>query len=263
METVLSIAGSDTCAGAGIQQDLKTITAMGCYGATVITAITSQNTLGVQGVMSISAVEVRRQIFSVLDDLDVKAVKIGMIPDLEVAVAVVTALREHPAAQGIPVVYDPVMISTSGRVLMDPGCFEYVRDHLFRLCTVVTPNIPEAERLVGCELNTPSITDRVGAMLCTRYRTSFLIKGGHAGGEYMTDCLYTPDGCIGVFRAPKVNSANLHGTGCTLSSAIASALAQGSDLAEAVDRAKRLVTRAVMNGRNLGVGHGNGPLWLF
>lgn len=263
MEIVLSIAGSDTCAGAGIQQDLKTITAMGCYGATVITAITSQNTRGVQGVMPLSAVEVRRQICSVLDDLDVHAIKIGMIPDLEVAVAVVTALKKHPAARGVPIVYDPVMISSSGRELMDPGCIEYVKEQLFRLCTVVTPNMPEAEKLLGCKLNTPPITDRAGMLLCNCYKTSFLIKGGHDAGEDMIDRLYMPDGIISEFHAPRVNSGNLHGTGCTLSSAIASALAQGSELTEAVDRAKRLVTRAIVNGRNLAVGHGNGPLWPF
>lgn len=261
METVLSIAGSDSSAGAGIQQDLKTITAMGCYGATAITAITSQNTLGVQGVMPVPAVDVRRQICSVLDDLDVKAVKIGMIPNLEVAVAVVTSLKEHPAAKGIPVVFDPVMISTSGRVLMSPDCLDYIRQRLLPISTLITPNLPEAETLVGCKLTTPDIIDMAGCRLSNKFNTSFLIKGGHSRGDDTIDRLYMPGGRVSCFTTPRIVTTNLHGTGCTLSSAIATALAQGCDLPEAVKKGKQTVTRAIINGIDLGIGHGNGPIW--
>lgn len=261
MDTVLSIAGSDPSAGAGIQQDLKTITAMGCYGATVITAITAQNTMGVQGVLPVPALDVQRQIYSVLDDLDVKAVKIGMIPNLEVAVAVVTSLSEHPAAHGVPVVFDPVMVSTSGRELMSPQCLDYIRDRLMRMCTLITPNIPETETLVACKLTTPDVIDMAGKRLCSSFNTAFLIKGGHGTGDHVTDRLYIPDGTVTGFISPRIESTNMHGTGCTLSSAIASALAQGYDLIEAVRMGKDMVTGAILNGQHLGIGHGNGPIW--
>ena len=246
MEIVLSIAGSDPSAGAGIQQDLKTITAMGCYGATVITALTSQNTVGVQGMTAVSAELVRSQLCSVLDDLNVSAIKIGQIPTLEVAETIVRTLATHPAARGVPVVYDPVMVSTSGR-----------------RCTLVTPNLPEAEALLGSRLSSISDIDRGGHELSSRFRTAFLLKGGHAEVEEMVDRLFYADGTTRSFYSKRIHSSNLHGTGCTLSSAIAAALAQGLDLAKAVETGKSLVTQAITRGRNLQIGHGNGPLWSF
>lgn len=254
MKTVLSIAGSDSSAGAGIQQDLKTITSLGCYGATVITAITSQNTLGVQDVMPVPASVVKSQIASVLSDLDVSAIKIGLIPNREVAEVIVETLKSSLPC-GVtgwvcPVVYDPVMVSTSGRRLMDKGSLDYIIENLIPLCTLVTPNIPEHDVLMksSCKVDNSS---------------AVLVKGGHADGGDMTDTLYLPDGTVERFTSPRIETSNLHGTGCTLSSAIASYLAMGESITEAVRKAKQVIDKGISGGRNLRIGKGNGPLWLF
>lgn len=262
MEIVLSIAGSDTSAGAGIQQDLKTMTALGCYGATVITALTSQNTLGVQDVMAVPPSTVRSQIRSVFDDLDVRAVKIGQIPDCGVAGVVVEELTRVLSLRHIPVVYDPVMISTSGRRLMEEECVAYVSERLFPLCELVTPNMPETETLLGRRIVNPRDYDVAGGELVERYSASFLLKGGHSESSVMTDRLYCADGSTCSYASPKIESRNLHGTGCTLSSAIASMLAKGYGLAEAVSVAKTVVGNAIIQGRDLNIGSGNGPLWV-
>lgn len=246
LPVVLSIAGSDPSAGAGIQQDLKTMTRMGCYGTTVITALTSQNTLGVQGVMPVPAQVVESQLRSVLSDLRVEAVKIGMIPDREVAEVIVRVLAEEKERRPLPIVCDPVMVSTSGTRLMDPTCIDYVRNRLFPLCTLVTPNLPEHELL-----------SQAGP-----YPTSSLVKGGHAAGEEMTDTLHLYDEDLTIaFTSPRIPSANLHGTGCTLSSAIASQMALGHSLVPAVRLAKAHMDDAIRGGSDLRIGHGNGPLW--
>lgn len=245
MEVVLSIAGSDSSAGAGIQQDLKTITALGCYGATVITAITSQNTMGVQHVMPVPGHVVSSQMESVFTDLDVKAVKIGMIPNREVAERIVARLRNNPCKYAV---YDPVMISTSGARLMTEDCIDYVQRELMPLCTLVTPNIPEADVLDLRALQEAGV--------------AYLVKGGHADGEMMNDTLCLADGGRQVYSSQRIITANLHGTGCTLSSAIATYLAKGTSLTESVLLAKEYIKRAILAGRHLGVGHGNGPLWF-
>ncbi len=243
MEVVLTIAGSDTSAGAGIQQDLKTITALGQFGVTVITALTAQNTMGVQAVMPVSGEMVKAQICSILEDLDVRAVKIGMIPNLEVAQAVVECLSDLPVQ--IPVVWDPVMISTSGTRLMAEDCISYLQNHLAPLCTLITPNLPES------------------ALFPVPYNANMLIKGGHAEGEEMTDLLIMMDGKQYSFTEKRIQTRNLHGTGCTLSSAIAATLAKGCTLKAAVEEAKRYLTAAIEAGRTQQIGHGNGPLGLL
>ena len=245
MEVVLTIAGSDSSAGAGIQQDLKTITAHGCYGATVITSVTSQNTLGVQSAMAVPPGVVASQISAVLTDLKPAAIKIGMIPDKAVAEAITGELKPYVQQRPVPVVYDPVMVSTSGYYLMQPDAIEYIAAHLFPLCTLITPNLPEAERL-GDSL--------------TPY--AYLLKGGHAEGDVMTDVLHLPDGTLTEYSTPRIATRNLHGTGCTLSSAIASQLALGCTITEAVSRAKAFVTAAIKRSVNVNVGCGNGPLLL-
>lgn len=242
MEVVLTIAGSDTSAGAGIQQDLKTITALGQYGATVITALTAQNTVGVQAVEPVSGEMVARQIRSVMDDLEVKAIKIGMIPTLEVARAIVEQIANYSS---LNIVWDPVMISTSGTRLMAEECIAYLQEHLSPLCTLITPNLPES------------------ALFEPPYQANMLIKGGHAAGEEMTDTLILTDGTRHTYTARKIDSTNLHGTGCTLSSAIASYLAAGLPLPEAVALAKDYLTRVIQAGKELHIGHGNGPLGLL
>lgn len=260
MQVILTIAGSDSSAGAGIQQDLKTITALGNYGATAITAITAQNTLGVQHVMPVPAEVVGHQIKSVLSDLDVRAIKIGMIPNLEVAQVIASSLLSLQTLKTSepqdlktsepqdlpPVVLDPVMISTSGTRLMAEDCVAYVVHQLMPLCTLVTPNLSEMQML--------------DALLHGQLPTNFLVKGGHAESDDMTDRLLMTDGTVHTFTHPRIASHNLHGTGCTLSSAIASYLADGHSLPEAVARAKQFLTAAIAAGRDLHIGHGNGPL---
>jgi hydroxymethylpyrimidine/phosphomethylpyrimidine kinase len=265
MEIVLSIAGSDPSAGAGIQQDLKTITAMGCYGTTVITALTSQNTQGVKDVMTVPPDVVASQLQSILEDFDVKSIKIGQIPNTETAETIIKTLRffykkDKPY---IPIVYDPVMISTSGNRLMSPDCIQYIQEHLFPLCFLITPNIPEAEQLTGYTLTNEEDYLKAGKALTQKYGINTLLKGGHAQGRAMTDRLFLTNGTLHEYHSEKIDSTNLHGTGCTLSSAIASALALGANLTEAVSQAKKFVSDAIQGGKDLRIGHGNGPIWNF
>lgn len=247
---VLSVAGSDPSAGAGVQQDLKTITSIGGYGATAITALTVQNTLGVQSTNPVSAEVVKAQMEAVLCDLHVDVMKIGMVPTVEIAQAIVSTIRAARQRQVLPVVYDPIMLSTSGRALMDKPTLDYVVENLLPLCTLVTPNLPEWERLSqDYHVQTQGIP--------------MLIKGGHADGEQMTDTLVLPDvKQQQVFSSPRIASHNLHGTGCTLSSAIATYLAFGESMVDAVQHAKAYMNKAIKGGSTLHIGHGNGPLWF-
>lgn len=263
MNTILTIAGSDTSAGAGIQQDLKTITAHDAYGATVITALTSQNTMGVQGVMAVPDDVVSSQLHSIFSDLEVKAIKIGQIPNADVAHTIAQSITEyyHTHQVLLPIVYDPVMISTSGRRLMSPNSILTIQSELFPICTLITPNIPEAEHLIGRELLCDADIIEAGEELVSLFGTNFLIKGGHAEGDVMTDHLFTVRGTMHEFHSPKIETTNLHGTGCTLSSAIACHLAEGKTLAQSVEEGKNYVVEAIKGGRNLNIGHGNGPLW--
>lgn len=246
---VLTIAGSDPSAGAGIQQDMRTINNCGCYPTTVITAITSQNTMGVQGVMPVPPSVVESQLRSIFTDIRVDAVKIGMIPDIDVARTIVTILREERSKGPLPIVCDPVMISTSGTRLMSEDCIDYICQELFPLCTLITPNLPEAK-----VLNLPSNQER--------YSTSCLIKGGHAEQGDMTDTLHLlHEHEAAEYTSPRIATTNLHGTGCTLSSAIASHLAHGNSLKPAIASAKEYMNRAIAGGRDLNIGHGNGPVY--
>ena len=257
MKTILTIAGSDTSAGAGIQQDLKTITALGHYAVTVPTALTAQNTVGVQRVMAVPDNMLRAQLDSVLSDISVAAVKIGMIPNGESARIITAAVSQLR----VPVVCDPVMLSTSGTQLMADECIDYIMQTLFPLCTLVTPNLPEALRLSG--LPAGSDAEAMGRRLVSMCGTAFLLKGGHAEGRLMRDILYCPDGERHEYCSPRIDSPNLHGTGCTLSSAVAALLAEGRSLPEAVAGAKALIDKGIAGGRALRIGRGNGPLWLF
>ena len=263
MEIVLSIAGSDPSAGAGIQQDLKTITALGCYGATVITALTVQNTMGVSKVTAVQPESVASQIRAVADDLNISAVKIGMIPDSKVAESIVAELHWIVALRHVPIVCDPVMVSTSGHKLMQDECIDYVGRHLFPLCSLITPNLHEAQVLAGTTLKSDKDIDTAGRWLAERYGTAFLIKGGHieSNEKAATDYLFCNDGSSYVFSAERLHARNLHGTGCTLSSAIASLLAKGDmPLPAAVASAKQFVADAIIRSTSHNIGHGNGPL---
>ena len=236
----LSIAGSDSSAGAGIQQDLKTFTALGVYGATALTAVTAQNTLGVQ------------------------AVKIGMLPDAAVVRTVADALlaERERRPRGMPhIVCDPVMVSTSGHRLMAADAAECMVGSLFPLCTLVTPNLPEAESLWGEPLPTAAALDHAGRQLAARWGVHILVKGGHgADPDTVTDRLYSPDGTLRTFGKPRIVTPNLHGTGCTLSSAVAAFLSKGFPLHHAVAEAENFVARCIAGAKDLHIGRGNGPL---
>ncbi len=255
MKTILSIAASDPSAGAGIQQDLKTITSLGHYGVTVITALTAQSTQGVTDVLNVSTDFFRRELETLLKDVRVDAVKIGIIPNKDIAEIVALTIEKFQ----VPVVFDPILASTSGWRFLDEACVEYIKNTVFPLCTLVTPNIPEVLNL----LNTSVLPDDAGYVLAKNYAVPFLVKGGHAGGDEVCDTLYMTDGKSHVFRSPRIETPNLHGTGCTLSSAIACFLAEGLPLADSVERAEAVTHEGIKRGRDLGIGSGNGPLWMF
>ena len=256
----LTIAGSDSGGGAGIQADLKTFAAFGVYGTCAITALTAQNTRGVQGVLPIAAAFVRRQIASVLDDIAVDAVKIGMLPDAEVVDAVAAEL----AARGLrAVVLDPVMVATSGDRLISEPAFAALRDRLIPLARLITPNLPEAAAL----LDEPVAGDEA-TMLAQAHRllalgpAAVLLKGGHADGPESVDLLVDVSGTLRL-AAPRIATRHTHGTGCTLSAAIAAGLARGLELHDAARAAKRYLTAAIAAADTLQIGSGSGPVHHF
>lgn len=248
----LTIAGSDPSGGAGIQQDLKTMHAMGAYCCTVITALTSQNTLGVQQVMPVPADVVASQLDSVLSDLDVRAIKIGMIPNVAVAEVIADKLEEYKQLHACAVVYDPVMVSTSGKRLMEEDCLSFIKRSLLPICTLVTPNLPEALTLTEEQEEEQNLSRRYGC--------AFLVKGGHGEGEQLTDRLYLTDGTTHEYTSNRIPTHNLHGTGCTLSSAITANLLLGHDLATAIDKGRQQLLSAIVKGKDARIGHGNGPV---
>lgn len=252
---VLSIAGSDSGGGAGIQADIKTISACGCYAATAITAITIQNTLGVHDVMKIPAEIVEKQISDVLDDIGADAIKIGMLTDEAVVEAVSRQLRRHA---DIPVVIDPVMVSTSGRQLIDTTAIHVMKSQLLPLATIITPNIPEAEILLDMSIKNKEDMQKAVCRLFTEYHTSVLLKGGHLEGDTLVDLFY--DGTLMELSSMRIYSPNTHGTGCTLSSALASMIARKEPIDEAVRHAKDYVTRAIIAGAGYRLGRGKGSL---
>lgn len=254
----LTIAGSDSGGGAGIQADLKTFSALGVYGASVLTAITAQNTHGVSGVHPVPADMVRAQLDAVLDDLDVKAIKIGMVADAGVIEAIAAGLE----GVAIPVVLDPVMIATSGDRLIGEGAEAALRDRLLPLATLVTPNIPEAAVLLGEERAGDLGAMTAQAKRLARLTHAVLLKGGHLTTEDSPDVLVTPLGTSTV-SAPRVHTRNTHGTGCTLSSAVAAWLARGETLEAAVGKAKAYLSAALAAADGLRVGSGHGPVHHF
>ena len=254
---VLSIAGSDPSGGAGIQADIKAISALGGFAATAITALTVQNTRGVQRVFPLPADLVSEQIDAVMSDIEPQAIKIGMVNDAAVVQAIVAAIhRHHPAI----VVYDPVMVSTSGHRLIEESIISLIEKELMPLATVITPNMQEAAVLYQKPITNIEEMKEAATCLAQRYGNAVLIKGGHLDGDTMCDIL--SDGIhITCFTEQRIDTRNLHGTGCTLSSAIATLLAQGLTVEQAVSQAKQYVTRAIDAGSHLLIGHDNGPLW--
>lgn len=254
---VLSIAGSDSGGGAGIQADLKTIAALGCYGMTAITALTAQNTVGVRAIHGVPADILSHQIDAVVEDIGVDAVKIGMLHAPEIVMAVAEAIDRHAL---VNVVLDPVMVATSGAVLIANPAIEVLVRELFSRALLVTPNLDEAALLVGRPLRNASDMEQAASELLARGARAVLLKGGHLPGEEVIDLLLTAGGTKHWMRAPRIHSANTHGTGCTLSSAIAAGLALGQPLLEAVDMARIYVRAAMAAGAKVKTGTGGGPL---
>ncbi len=250
---VLVIAGSDSSGGAGIQADVKTITALGAYAATALTALTAQNTLGVQGVLPVPSDFLAWQIESVLDDIGADAVKTGMLGDAVAIELVCDTLAVR--APGVPVVVDPVMIAKGGARLLAAEAITVLKRRLLPMAAVLTPNLPEAEALAGMAIPDLAAMRRAAAALLTLGVPAILLKGGHLPGETVTDLLATEDG-IEEFTAPRIASRHTHGTGCTLASALAAGLAQGLTVREAVLRARLYVRAAIASAPGLGAGHG-------
>lgn len=253
---MLGIAGSDPSGGAGIQADLKTAAALGVYGATVVTALTAQNTLGVTGVHAVPARFVAEQYRAVVTDLDVRAVKIGMLGSVEVVQTVAAMLREHPVPA---VVLDPVMVATSGDRLVPEDAAAAIRELLVPLASLVTPNVPEAEVLTGLGIGSVDDLEHAGRAMLALGRGAVLAKGGHLDGDRCIDVLVTAGGARRL-ESPRVRTRHTHGTGCTLSSAIASYVVRGHDLPDAVTSAKDYLTRALVAGAVLELGRGSGPV---
>jgi len=256
----VTIAGSDSSGGAGIQADLKTFAALSVYGASVITALTAQNTRGVRAIHDVPADFIRAQIDAVFSDLDIGAVKIGMLSQAATIEAVAQGLAAHHAKN---IVLDPVMVATSGDRLLVPDAVEALRKLLIPRALVVTPNLPEAAALTGASVarNEREMEVQARELLALGAR-NVLIKGGHGGGDQSLDLLIG-QGEVVRLAAGRIATSNLHGTGCTLSSAIAAGLAKGLDLSAAAQDAKEYVTAAIAAADKLKIGHGHGPLHHF
>ena len=254
---VLSIAGSDSGGGAGIQADLKTFSALGCYGMTAITAITAQNTQGVRAIHGVPPDMLRAQIDAVVEDIGVDAVKIGMLHSPEVVAVVADALRRHHLPH---VVLDPVMVATSGDRLMADETVQVLVRELFPLATVVTPNLDEAALLLGRPIPGIEALDGAARALLALGAPAVLLKGGHLPGDTVMDVLALTDGTRLRLQSPRIVTHNGHGTGCTLSSAIAAYLALGLPLPQAVEQARAYILGAIAAGANVHTGHGHGPL---
>ena len=253
MKTVLTIAGSDCSGGAGIQADIKTITAHRMYAMSVITALTAQNTLGVTGVFDATPEFVAAQLDAVFTDIRPDAVKIGMVSNSAIIEVIAEKLREYKAEK---IVVDPVMVSTSGSKLLTDGARDTLIEKLLPLGTVLTPNIPESEVLCGFPIRNEQDMMRAASEIARHMPGAVLVKGGHLVSDAV-DYLY--QGGVGRwFRSERIDNPNTHGTGCTLSSAIACGLADGRTLAKAIENAKAYLTGALASGLDLG--HGSGPL---
>ena len=259
---VLTIAGSDSVGGAGIQADIKAISATGSYAASAITAITVQNTVGVSAVHPVPIDIITGQIKAVVSDIGVDAVKIGMLNSPEVVRAVAGSLRELGITN---VVLDPVMVATSGDRLLEESAIEVLRSELLPMARVITPNIPEAEILCGRRISSGAQLPEIARELSLGGRMSVLMKAGHLEGEdQLTDIFYNAEsGQFLPLRSLRVHTPNTHGTGCTLSSALASFLAQGLDLDSAAAAAHKYLAEAIIDGSRYDIGHGHGPVNHF
>ncbi len=254
---VLTIAGSDSGGGAGIQADLKTFAALGCYGMSAITALTAQNTVGVQGIHAVPAEFLKAQIQSVVEDIGVDAVKIGMLHAPGIVDVVAWAIDHYQLTN---VVFDPVMVATSGDRLIANETVQVLVRELFPRVTVITPNLDEAALLLERPIPNAEALDTAAHDLLQMGVKAVLLKGGHLAGDEVVDVLLQTGTAPHRLASPRIASHNVHGTGCTLSSAIAAHLALGHPLAEAVALARRFILGAIAEGANVTTGHGHGPL---
>lgn len=254
MGRVLIVAGSDSSGGAGIQADIKTVTALGGYAMTAITALTAQNTEGVTAIHEVPADFVAEQMRVTLTDIGADCIKLGMLHRPEVIEAVADVLIGYAAAT--PVVVDPVMIAKGGASLLEAAAVAALKARILPLATLTTPNIPEAEVLSGIEIRSPADIESAAGVIAEMSGGAVLLKGGHAAGDTVSDLLRTADGVIGAFSGPRIESRHTHGTGCTLAAAIATGIAQGLSMVDAVGRARAYVVRAIETAPGLGKGHG-------
>jgi len=259
---VLTIAGSDSGGGAGVQADIKTISACGCYAASAITAITVQNTLGVTGVHAVPVETLSDQIEAVLSDIGADAVKIGMLHSSEVVKAVAAKLAEHKISN---IVLDPVMVSTSGHKLIEDSAIETLMEVLIPMARVITPNIPEAEILLGGQkLSCQDELPEAAKTLAKKFGVSVLLKAGHLTEDKLVDIFYDNETDTTHFLpSVRIYTKNTHGTGCTMSSAFASMLAKGKDIVSAAEGAKNFINDAIVAGADYEIGHGFGPVCHF
>jgi len=259
---VLTIAGSDSGGGAGIQADLKTISALGCYGTSSITAITAQNTLGVIAIHPIPIDIIEKQIYAVLSDIGTNAVKIGMLHSVDIVKTVSQALKEFQVKN---IVLDPVMVATSGDKLIEDNTIEALIQLLFPLSDIITPNIPEAEILLNCNITNKDHMIESAKSLLKFGCKSVLLKGGHLNADVLFDVLTQNNSKseVQLIENKKISTRNVHGTGCTLSSAIASFLAHGEKMKTAVERAIDFLNKTIYYGKDFKTGEGNGPVNHF
>jgi hydroxymethylpyrimidine/phosphomethylpyrimidine kinase len=254
---LLTIAGSDSGGGAGIQADLKTFSALGCYGMSAITALTAQNTTGVRAIHAIPPQMLRDQIDAVIEDIGVDAVKIGMLHAPEIVQVVADAIDRHQLLQ---VILDPVMIATSGAVLIENEAVQALVQQLFPRVHLITPNLDEAGFLVGHTLKNESDMESASDQLLGLGARAVLIKGGHLSGDTVADLFVNSQGQKWWLRAPRIHSPNTHGTGCTLSSAIAAHLALGDPIEQAIEKSHAYIRQALQAGAHVRTGSGSGPL---
>lgn len=250
---VLIIAGSDSGGGAGIQADIKSVTAMGAFAATAITALTAQNTLGVHGIEAVSTAFLRQQIDVVLSDIGADAIKTGMLHDVPTILAVCEEIAR--LAADTPLVVDPVMVAKGGHKLLAVDAVATLTTRLLPLAHIITPNIPEAETLTGLAITDEASMHAACAALLALGPKAVLLKGGHMTGDTLVDLLATPQGTT-RYESPRIDTRHTHGTGCTLASALAAGLAQHMTLPDATTRARAYVRAAILNAPGYGQGHG-------
>lgn len=258
--SVLTIAGFDGSGGAGIQADMKTISALGCFATSVLTALPVQNTTGVKSIFHIPEKVVGEQIDTILEDIFPDVVKIGMVHTSELVAVIVEKLSAFP---NLPVVFDPVMVATSGHKLIEEETIQTITKKLFPLAAVITPNIDEASILANMKIETVEEMEIAGKKILDLGCKSVLLKGGHLKTKKLTSLYFTAEGKIERFQFTKFKTNNTHGSGCTLSSAIATYIAQGKSLKEAVHLGQEYIHQAILHGKDVEIGKGNGPVNHF